>query len=234
VWGARPGWLARSDHRQRLRPIRSAPPIPAFDTMPRREGPTTGARPGTARTATVAIARKAGQPSESLRQACATVVEALRAQRGGGPGHIHAHPRGRTPHRGQRGPRLPRRGETGHHGAAAVHLRRAHARAGAPAHGTPGDGPGPQERHTPHPQSQSNKPTANGISPPYYANSGVATYTGYESAGGEWHGPGQIGTVTTPNATTEPASALNATTATLNGSVDPLGAATTYHFPKIR
>ncbi len=62
------------------------------------------------------------------------------------------------------------------------------------------------------------------------ANSGVLSYTGYESTGGEWHGPGQIGTVSTPNATTEPASALNATTATLNGSVDPLGVATTYHF----
>ncbi len=46
----------------------------------------------------------------------------------------------------------------------------------------------------------------------------------------EWAGPGQIGASGTPNATTEPASALNATTVTVNGSVDPLGVATTYHF----
>jgi hypothetical protein len=48
--------------------------------MPRLEGPTTGAPPGTARTATVAIASEAGQPSESLRQACTTIVEPLRAR----------------------------------------------------------------------------------------------------------------------------------------------------------
>ena len=86
VWGARPPCRATVVVAGEEQPsqlpwlIRSAPSIPAFDTMPRRERPTTGARPGTARTATVAIARNAGQPSESLRQACLTVLEPLRAR----------------------------------------------------------------------------------------------------------------------------------------------------------